>query len=143
MTRLSLLASATRLPAWSAASVASSPAAPTTALTTMSTSGSVAASTSTSGPVGNRDAAIPCRESRKGGPPLGHLCRELFFPSRPPVSATTRKWSRWRRSTSSVLRPIEPVEPSTATPERSPIRIRPHQIAPKNRYSAAATGTTK
>ena len=50
-TSVSLFASATRLPARSAARVASSPAAPTTALSTMSASGRVAASTRQSVPV--------------------------------------------------------------------------------------------
>ena len=50
ITNVSLLASATLLPAFKAAIVASSPAAPTTALTTMSTSGWVAASTRQSAP---------------------------------------------------------------------------------------------
>src|SRR5213082_3308588 len=50
ITSVSLLASATRLPALRAASVASSPAAPTIAFTTISTSGCVAASTRHSTP---------------------------------------------------------------------------------------------
>ena len=49
-TSVSLFASATRLPAASAARVASSPAAPTTALSTIAASGCVAASTRHSGP---------------------------------------------------------------------------------------------
>ncbi len=44
-----------------------------------------------SGPVGNRDPPLPAASPGKGRPPLGHLLRELFFPLRPPVSATTRK----------------------------------------------------
>ena len=50
ITSVSLLASATRLPARSAASVASNPAAPTMPLTTMRTSGCVAASIRQLGP---------------------------------------------------------------------------------------------
>ena len=73
MTRVSLLARATRLPARSAARVASSPAAPTTALTTMSASGCVAASTSTSGPLGQPPVAARPGQAGVGRPPLGHL----------------------------------------------------------------------
>ena len=50
ITRVSLFAKATRLPARSAASVASSPAAPTIPFTTICTSGRVAASTRQCGP---------------------------------------------------------------------------------------------
>ena len=62
---VSLFASATRFPALSAARVASSPAAPTTALTTMSTSGLVAASTSTSGPQGHVSPPSADRAARR------------------------------------------------------------------------------
>ena len=77
MTRLSLLASATRFPALSAARVASSPAAPTTAFTTMSTSGLVAASTSTSGPEGHGSPLPRDRAPGEGRVPRRQLPLEL------------------------------------------------------------------
>ena len=65
--RLSLLASARRLPCSSAASVAGRPAKPTTALSTTSASGSAASSASTSGVVGAERA--PGRGRRRTRPP--------------------------------------------------------------------------
>ena len=56
--RLSLLASASRLPASSAASVAGRPAKPTTALSTTSASGCAASSASTSGVVEARAGEV-------------------------------------------------------------------------------------
>ena len=70
MTSVSLFASATRFPRESAASVASSPAAPTTALSTMSTSSRAAASTRHSGPTlqsGVRLDAVAARYRRSSG----------------------------------------------------------------------------
>ena len=121
MTSDSLLASATRLPARSAASVASSPAAPTSAFTTMSTSGWVAASSSTSGPGRERRrrsvAASPANAGRHSA-----TCAS----SRSPVAAAGERHDpevlALAASTRSVLAPIEPVEPSTATPRVRSIR---------------------
>ena len=78
MTSDSLLASATRLPARSAASVASSPAAPTSALITMSTSGCSAASSSTSTPDGESVAAGPVDDAGEGRAPAGHLRQQAL-----------------------------------------------------------------
>ena len=65
MTRDSLLASSSRLPARAAASVEGSPAAPTIAAMTHSVSGSVASSSRLSGPASTRvaRAASPRRAS--------------------------------------------------------------------------------
>ncbi len=135
MTSVSLLASATRLPARSAASVASSPAAPTTALTHDVHVGAGGRLDQHAGPWA---AASPCSgQAGEGRLATRRPARRARPGCGPPVSATTRKWSRWRRSTSSVLRPIEPVEPRIATPAAL------HQITPKARYSIAATGITK
>ena len=59
ITSVSLLARATRLPAFSAASVASSPAAPTMPLTTILTSGCVAASRRQDVPIPHPPSPIP------------------------------------------------------------------------------------
>src|SRR5207245_1692016 len=88
ITRASLLASATRLPARSAASVASRPAAPTIAFTTLPTSGCVAASTRQAFPVPPSHAPRPTtvRESFRMPPPLtiptSAGCHSATWPSR-------------------------------------------------------------
>jgi type IV pilus assembly protein PilW len=64
------------------------------------------------------DAASPAYAGRHSATCAANSSR--FFPA---VRATTRKCSRWRRSTARALRPIDPVEPRIATP-RTP-RIRP------------------
>jgi hypothetical protein len=99
----SLLASASTLPASSAASVGSSPAAPVIALSTV-WQAMPAASTLASSPMplyaGSNSAT--CCSNRSGCEP-------------PAVSATTRNRSGRARTTSSAWVPTEPVEPRITT----------------------------
>ena len=119
MTSVSLFASATRLPARRAASVASRPAAPTIPFTTILTSGWVAASTRHAVPPFLLPA--PCSVlSPLTSPTNAGFHSAACWASRSllecPVMATTRNRSRWRASTWSVERPIEPVDPRIAIP---------------------------
>ena len=116
ITRVSLFASATRLPARSAARVASSPAAPTIPLMTIATSGNVAASTR---------QAVPFPFPVSPFPPLtiptyagrhSAACCSSSSAFECAVRATVVNRSRCRASTCSAEHPIEPVEPRTATP---------------------------
>jgi hypothetical protein len=128
MTRDSLLASNSRLPARAAASVERKPAAPTIAAMTQSASRRVAISSSTLSPARTRvpGAELPRRSVRSRaaasfakaayGGCQRRICSASFATLRFAASATSRKRSGWRESTSSVLSPIEPVEPSTTTP---------------------------
>ena len=127
MTRASLLARRSFLPASAAARVGASPAAPTIAAITTSTSGRVAADTSPASPASTSVAtSAPARRRLSASAPCasastamrGRLVAQsskrsslcLFA-----VSANARNRSGCRPITSSVLRPIEPVAPSTAT----------------------------
>ena len=135
-----MLASATRFPARSAASVASRPAAPTTALTTMSTSGCVAASSSTSGPQGQRVVRAGRREPRERGAPLRHLPLELLaVPAagqghhREVIALAPQHVERAPADRAGRAQHRDAASPATVA----------HQITPKNRYIAAVTGSTK
>ena len=101
-------------------------------------SGWSAASTSTSGPDGQRRIRPPLRETGERRPPFGTAAPRSSSALRPAVSATTRKCSRWRRSTASVLRPIDPVEPRIATPRISALPAggtAPPRRGPRSRAS--------
>jgi hypothetical protein len=111
-----------------------SPAAPTTALMTMSASGCVAASSSAAA---RADAAGPAARSRGRRP--RPRARRMPGACRAPPAARARRVAVGRErddaelvgcrsSTLSALRPMEPVEPSRATPV-----IRP---APRSRGSS-------
>ncbi len=117
MTSVSLLASATRFPPLSAASVASSPAAPTIALSTMSTSSRVAAAIRASVPLFHASSASAWDSTMPMN--AGWNLRACSL-SRAPllfaVRAVTRNRARCLSSTRSAVVPIDPVEPSTATP---------------------------
>ena len=129
----SLLASASRFPASSAASVAPSPANPTTALRTMSIPDDPAASSSASAPnrhsPGQRGAKSP-----GGGVPSttrsgfrSRARRSSASHWRFAVSTAARNRSGCRRMTSSVAAPTDPVAPRTATfftPDGSGYRVR-------------------
>src|SRR5690606_8972029 len=139
-TRDSLLASASRLPARRAASVACRPAAPTTALITTSTAGCVAASSSASSPLIHRVPGTSA--SGPGDPPFTRTatsgryrrtCAANSVARLCAARATSRNRSGCRDSTASALRPIDPVEPSSATP-RATTRLR---------YAAPAPGTSR
>src|SRR5262249_25854181 len=104
--RLSLFASASRLPAVSAASVAGRPAKPTTAFSTTSAS---ASSASASG----RPAQTCTRSAGTSKSAACFASRSLEWPA---ANATIRYSSRWRDSTSSACVPIDPVDPRMATP---------------------------
>src|SRR5262245_35896590 len=114
--RLSLFASASRLPAPSAESVAGSPAKPTTAFSTTSASSSAESSASASG----RSAQA---RTRSAGTPKSAACCARRSLDRPAASATTRYSSRWRESTSSAWVPIDPVDPRMATPRVMDTRL--------------------
>ena len=116
MTRVSLLARATRLPARSAASVASSPAAPTMPFTTIRTSGRVAASTRHSDPFPFPHSPFPPFTIPTYAGRHSAACRASSSALECAVRATTLNRSRWRASTWSAEQPIEPVEPRIATP---------------------------
>jgi hypothetical protein len=122
-TRVSLLASRIRLPAWAAASVAGRPAAPTIAAISVSTSGAVAtwvsaaapSSTSTPRPsaaIRSRSAAAAAGSliTAKRGRWARH-CSTMRSTWVAPVSAKISKRSGWRATTSSVLTPMVPVAP--------------------------------
>src|SRR5581483_9062743 len=108
MTSVSLLASATRLPACNAASVASKPAAPTTAFNTMSTSFRVAASI-------RQDAPSRSTQPTKDGRTRSDCSANNDAFDRD-VRAATWNRLRCRSSTRNAVVPIEPVEPKMATP---------------------------
>src|SRR3989475_323370 len=116
ITSVSLFASATRLPARNAASVASSPAAPTMPLTTILTSGCVAASTRQALPFPRPSSPFPPLTSPTNAGFHSAACWASSSLFECPVMATTRNRSRCLASTWSVDRPIDPVEPRTATP---------------------------
>ena len=116
ITNVSLLASATRLPARNAASVASSPAAPTMPFTTMRTSGCVAASTRQAVPFPRPSSPFSPLTSPTNAGFHSAACSASKSLFECPVRATTRNLSRCRDKTWSVDRPIDPVDPSTATP---------------------------
>ena len=125
-TSASLFASSSFLPALAAASVARSPAAPTIAAMTQSTSGREATSTSPASPARTRQPTpASARRSRSRGAcaasathTVSGRCRLHRFASsstcRWAVSAATRKRDGCRAITSRVLAPIEPVAPSIA-----------------------------
>ncbi len=116
MTSVSLFASATRLPARRAASVASRPAAPTIPFTTIFTSGCVAASTRHAVPFPCPPPPVPPLTSPTKAGSHSAACWASRSLLECPVMATTRNRSRWRASTCSVERPIEPVDPRIAIP---------------------------
>ena len=147
MTRDSLLASSRRLPACAAASVERRPAAPTIAAMTHCTSGSRASSSSAPAPAEHaRSGRLAAQQARQFRAPRSHRRaprtaggrRAPGAPALPrcvcAASATSRKRSGCRASTSSVLSPTEPVEPSTATP----IMLLPQgRVSPRNSTGAA------
>src|SRR6185312_15915321 len=123
-TSVSLLARATVLPASTAAQVACSPAAPTTADTTTSTSASAANRTAPASPErscvsrGNFDRSAAANAAASvmtaiGGRNSRHCfasASHLEFAARPTIFNRSGRCL----ATSSVLVPIDPVEPSTA-----------------------------
>ena len=134
MTRDSLLASSTRLPACAAASVERKPADPAMPAITTSASGSDAISMRPSAPpstrVGLPDPASRAVSSRAASTSASaanagrsvRTCCASFAALRFAPSATTLNLSVWRASTSSVFSPMDPVEPRTATPITPPPR---------------------
>src|SRR6266550_4000020 len=107
ITSVSLFARATRFPA---ASVASSPAAPTTPFTTIRTSGCVAASTRQLTPeprAPGPEPRLPPFTSPTYAGSHSAACRSRRPALECAVSATTRNRSRWRARTCSVEQPIE------------------------------------
>ncbi len=123
-TRLSLLASAIARPGWSAAKVASSPAAPEIALTTISAGRSTASSTA------ERPAphAIPVPESAclSAAPPaasakaakdapVSTAVRASACASRPPTTVAMDRRPGFSAATSRTERPTEPVAPRSVT----------------------------
>ncbi len=121
----SLFASASRFPTFNASNVGSRPAAPTSALTTISTSGCVAAASTASQPAAKRvpgdgtarENSPSARTANSGR--CSRTCSSSASALRWAVSATTRKRSGNALMTSSVVLPIDPVEPRTATPRAS------------------------
>ncbi len=130
----SLFASSTRLPERAAASVDGSPAAPTMAAMTASTSGPEAQSLSASGPQRTSTGEPATRKAASRRPAasgdcstaIRGRCRRHCSSRRSSLvaaaSATTSKRSGWRPSTSSVLTPMLPVLPNTATRITRPLR---------------------
>src|SRR6476469_19575 len=106
--RLSLFASARRVPCSSAAIVAGSPAKPTTAFSTTSASGCAASSASAS-------PSWPQQRAHFGSTSNSAACRASSAAFRPAASATTSYSPRWLRTTSSAWVPTEPVDPRIAT----------------------------
>ena len=140
ITSASLFASRMRLPARAAASVGESPAAPTIAASTVSTSPSEAAAARPSGPastrVGKRSPARSTASARAASTSssaaiVGRKRRHSaasFAALRCAASAATAKRSGWRAMTSSAESPIEPVAPSSAT--RRIMRVPPWRARP-------------
>ena len=130
ITSVSLLASATVLPASRADQVLRSPAAPTMAETTRSTSAACTRSSSASGPTASRvpggrpDGSTAAAAS--GSTTTTHrgrqarACATRASTLRLAASRNGTKRPPEAAITSSVLLPMLPVEPSTATPRPAP-----------------------
>src|SRR5438270_9013426 len=111
----SLFASATVLPASSAASVGSKPREPTRAFNTTSAPTYVAGSRTASSPVEKYDpegGSASAATGRAGA--NSSTCSASSSAFRPATSATTSNWSRCFRMTSSAWVPMLPVEPRIA-----------------------------
>ena len=120
-TRLSLLASATSMPASSAARVASRPAAPTTALSTTSAPLSAARCATPAGPSSTRPEKRPRAASAAAGSASAIVRAPRRSASRttPSASLPAARAQTCRSGSSSqtwiACRPIEPVLPRSAT----------------------------
>jgi len=125
ITSVSLLANATSLPASTAVTVGTSPAAPTMAESTRSFSGRAAISLYPSGPdriFNSRGSpgSLPSRRAHSSSKTATIRGRNLAICSRsrttflPAARAVTRKRSRLQSMTASACVPIEPVEPKMA-----------------------------
>ena len=126
ITMASLFASSTRLPVRAAASVDSSPAAPTMAASTVSQSSPDAASTNAAAPEVTRvrNPAISMRSRRVASSVVSAITASSGSKRRHSsassftcvlaVSTLARKRCGWRAITSSAALPIEPVAPITA-----------------------------
>ena len=130
----SLLARASRFPAASAASVASSPANPTIALSTISLPGDPAASASASAPNRHSPAHFGAKPSGGGAPSTtrsgsrSSASASSASQRRCAVRTAARNRDGWRRITSSVPAPTDPVAPKMATffkrrPPGNPVRL--------------------
>ena len=115
----SLFASATRFPRSSAASVASRPAAPTTAFSTIrrrcGSAASIRQASPDPQPGCEPSSPFRTRPDERAARKLRRLLREQPGIGNA-VSAATWKRSRCRARTRSAVVPIEPVEPRMATP---------------------------
>lgn len=123
-TRLSLLASAIVRPGWSAAKVASSPAAPEIALTTISAGRSTASSTAErpaphamSVPDSACFSAAPPAASASAAKdaPVSIAVRASACASRPPTTVAIARRSGFSATMSRTERPTEPVAPRSVT----------------------------
>ncbi len=124
----SLLASSTRLPARAAARVGLRPAAPTMAAMTCPAPGCAATASRPSSPARTRVGRLRrltspssrCAASGEASATTSGRNSMHCSSSRPSLrsaaSATTRKRSGWRRTTSRVLSPIDPVDPRIDRP---------------------------